>query len=80
MAKAQTDPAAAVPDTSPQNPPHAEVRFQNTPRMKVTKTGAWKKENSACRYSLMLLYWAAMNAVPMPMITPTTVITRPNRR
>ena len=42
-------------DHSPEARPRRHL-LQNMPRMNVTNTGAWKNENSVCRYSLMLLY------------------------
>ena len=38
-----------TPASRPQNPPHADVFFQNMPRMKVAKIGALKMLNSDCR-------------------------------
>src|SRR5690606_13672077 len=74
-----TPAAATVPDNRPQNPAQGVIRRQNMPRMNGTKTGAWKNENSVCRYSSMLLYPAAMKAVRIPTPTPRTVTgtTRP---
>src|SRR4029077_1526761 len=41
-------PAATVPDSNPQKPPAAVVRFHNIPRITVPNSGAMKMLKSAC--------------------------------